>query len=224
MQGPFAFRRVAAWGMALGLWLALAPLPIAAAEERFPPPSGTLRIAETPPFAPGQVVHLSWDPFPVEVEEFEILLEAEFPAPLRVRLTESEDASRRGLAVALPALAPCTARFLLRAGAPQGEFLFGLSEPWRLEAPLQRSVQRLEERKGELWLSPLDFRDAGLAPGTPPLVDHAALPPATVPTAPWRVFPSEAPVALARGRTPIRPSARWSPAFSAHRASYPLRI
>lgn len=224
MKGAFAFRRVAAWGGALGLCLVLAAVPAPAAEGLYPSPPGSLRIAEAPPFTPGQVVHLSWDPLPAEVEEFEILVEAEFPAPLRVRLTESEEASRRGLAVTLPALAPCTARFVLRAGSLRGECLFGQSELWRLEAPLQRSVRRLEERNGELWPSPLDSRGAGLAPGSLPLVGDAALPPATAPTAPGRVLPPGARGDPVRGKTFPRPAAGGRRVFSSRPASYPLRI
>ncbi len=224
MKGAFAFGRVVAWGGAVGLCTALAAVPAPAAEGLFPSAPGPLRMAEKPPFTAGQVVHLSWDPFPAEVEEFEILLEAEFPAPLRVRLTESEEASRRGLAVTLPALAPCTARFVLRAGSPRGEFLFGQSEAWRLEAPLRGSIRRIEERNGELWISPLDSRGAGLAPGTLPLVCAASFPPATAPTAPWRVLPAGARGDPVHGKTSPRPAEGGKRGFSSRPASYPLRI
>lgn len=161
----------------LGLLFALLALAASAAEGTTPSPRGLLRMAERPPFAPGQVVHLSWDPLPPEVEEFEILILAEFPAPLRVRLTESEEASLRGLAVTIPALAPCSARFLLRAGSPRGEFLFAESGTWRLASPAGGGIQRVEERQGELWVGTSPARRTGLAPWGPPQVRGTVPPP-----------------------------------------------
>jgi len=224
MVSAQVLRRSAARGAALGLVLALAAVSVSAAEAFPPSPPGLLRIAEKPPFVPGQVVHLSWDSLPPEVEEFEILLVAELPAPLRVRLTESEEASCRSLAVAIPALPSCSARFLLRAGSPRGEFPFGRSEPWRLETPPRSAVQRLRERKGELWLSPDLPRNAGLESRNHPQADAPAFPPPTVPSVGWRVLSAGSSPTPPRGRVPAPRASASAPASPSRPAPYPLRI
>lgn len=173
-----------AWraGAASVVLLAAAAASLASMPEALPE-RGLLRISESPPFVPGQVVHLAWDPLPPDVEEFEILVVAEFPRPLRLRLTESEEACRRSLTVSIPTIAPCSARFLLRAGSLRGEFLFAESESWRLESPPGGPVAPVVEKGGELWVQEGSSGEArwdptplpagvtlplGPPPGTPP--------------------------------------------------------
>lgn len=224
MEGTTVIRPNAAWGAALGLVLSFSASGVTAAESHPLPPPGSLRIAEAPPFTPGQVVHLAWDPLPFDVEEFEILLAAEFPARLRVRLTESHEASRRGLSVTLPALPPCSARFLLRAGSPRGEFLFGQSEPWRLAAPARGHVQRLQERKGELWLSPAVPQAVRLDSSDPPRAEGPASPPPSPPSVRLRGLPAGFTAAAIRGKVYASPPPGRSPAVFAPPPAHPLRI
>ena len=102
---------------------------------------------------PGQTVHLSWNPLPPGVEEFEILLEARLPRPLLLRLTECEDPALTGLDLVLPSLPADSARFMLRAGSEDGERIFAASEPWRVPRSEAAHPSHAVLRGGELWLT-----------------------------------------------------------------------
>jgi len=114
---------------------------------------------------------VTWDALPSDTEEFELLLKIERPAPLKIRLTESQDPALGSLSWQIPDL-PCTgARLVLRRGAHGRETTWAASERFSIVpsglGERRAAAVRMAFRDDELWLetAPLPARPVCLEPG-----------------------------------------------------------
>jgi len=150
-----------AFGLAAALWFA------ASAAWAGPVPAPRLVVGEGGTLHAGSRVRVAWDALPADTEEFELLLKIERPAPLKIRLTESEDPALASLSWQVPNL-PCTgARLVLRRGDGENETTWAVSAPFVIAAPglstLRAPDERMTFRGDELWLETAsDSRRAGL--------------------------------------------------------------